>query len=231
MNTYYSKWKEQEESRASQIDARRRQKNRITAALAFVLCVASVAGIGFLGGGAQTAVSNIKYGVILGVASVGIFLIVMLCGGYRKRYMKVLQKEVDKELTTDALKEEFAMAMLDKAAENSCFLEFVWQKWAEADRFCVADRFAVLRGLNPCIVQLDKIERMELEVMDFATTSGLGDYKVRVSYTVYPIFFYYKRPGNVDRKKQKADKMISFPSKELRDRAIHMMQEAPDRNG
>lgn len=225
MNNYYEKWLEQEEAWASEIDTNRRKKTWISAAVAFVLCVAAVAGIGFLSTGIEGGINNIKYGVILGIVSVGFFLIVMLCGGYKKRYLRSLEKEVGKELATDALKEEFAIAMLDKGRKSSSCLEFVWQKGAEPDRFCVASRFAVLRGMSPCVVQLDKIDRMELDVLDFKMTSNVGDYKIKTTYTSYPIYFYYQRSDNLDRKKQKADKLISFPSTELRDQAIRMMQE------
>lgn len=225
MNTYYSRWIEQEEAWAAEIDAQRKKRTWICAVVAFVLCVAAVAGIGFLASGVEGGISNIKYGAILGVISVGIFLLVMLCTSFKKHYMKSLEKEAGKELSTDALKEEFAMAMLDGASGSSRCLEFVWQKGAEPDRFCVASRFAVIRGMKPCIVQLDKTERMELDVINFKVGSSIGDYKVKVGYTSYPIFFYYHQSGVVDRKKQQADKLISFPSRELREQAIHMMQE------
>lgn len=224
MNTYYEKWWNQEEAWAAEIDAKRKKKTWISAAVAFVLCVVFVAGIGFLGGGLEAGLSNIKYGVILGVVSIGIFLIVMFAGGFKKRYLKLLAKEVKKELTTDALKEEFAMAMLDETGGSSRCLEYTFQKGTELHRFCVVSKFAVLRGLMPCIVQLDKTERMELDVVDFKTTSNIGDYQVRTTLTTYPIYFYYHQSQPVDRKKQKADKLISFPSKNLREQAIQMMQ-------
>lgn len=225
MNTSFNQWMQQEEAWAEEIEARRRKKTWITAAVTFVLCVAAVAGIGFLGAGVEAGINNIKYGVIFGIFSVGIFVLVMLCGSYKKLYMKSLKKEIGKELTTDALKEEFAEAMLDKASGSSRCLEFAWQKGAESDRFCTASRFAVLRGVKPCIVQLDKVERIELDELTFKTTSNIGDYKVKTAYTSYPIFFYYRQAGAVDKKKQKVDKLISFPSTALRDQAIHMMQE------
>lgn len=231
MNTYYSRWMEQEEAWAAEIDAGRKKKAWIYAAIAFVLCVAAVSGIGFLAAGVETGINNIKYGVILGVVSVGFYLIAMLCISYKKHYMKSLKKEANKELTTDALKEEFAMAMLDTATKNSPCLEFVWRKGEVPQRFCVVSRFAVIRGAIPCIVQLDKIERMELDVVEFKNTSSVGDYKVRTSLTTYPIYFYYQQSQIPDRKKQKADKLISFPSREMREQAIRMMQEKMEDNG
>lgn len=223
MSTYYEKWIGQEESRAAEIDAMRKAKTWVYAAVTFVLCIVFVSGIGFLGGGVAGGIQNIMYGAILGIISVGIFLIVMLCSNYKKRYMKQLEKEVRKELTTDALKEDFAKAMLDASAE-SC-LEFVWQKGAVPERFCVVSGFAVLRGTLPCIVQLEKTERMELDVLNTQTTSYIGDYKVRSSYSSYPIYFFYHQSGMANPAKQKIDKLISFPSRELRSQALAMIQE------
>lgn len=224
MNTYYNKWMEQEEAWASEIDASKRKKALIYAAVGFILCVAALAGIGFLAAGVETGVANIKYGVILGAVSMGFYLLVMLCSNFKKRYRKVLEKEIKKELTTDALKEEFAMAMLSDAAKSDRCLEYVWQKGTASHRFCVASRFAVLRGVLPCIVQLDKLDRMELDIVDLKNTSHVGDYQIRTTLTTYPIFFYYRNAQAADPKKQKADKMIAFPSKEMRDQAIAMMQ-------
>lgn len=225
MNTYYSKWMEQEDAWASEINAKRKQRTWIYAAVAFVLCVAGVSGIGFAAAGVEAGISNIKYGVILGVVSTGIFLLVMVCGDYKKRYMKLLKKEVEKEFPTDSLKEEFAMAMLDQNSGSGRCLQFVWQKGAEPYRFCTASKFAVLRGIQPCIAQLDKTERIELDVQDIRITSNVGDYQIRTTSTSYPIFFYYEKASTADRKKQKVDKLISFPSRELRDQAVTMIRE------
>lgn len=229
MNTYYDRWLEQENAWAAEVQSERSKKTWISAAIAFVCCVVAVAGIGFLATGVEGGISNIKYGVIFGVISVGLYLIIMLLfGDYKKRYMKCLEKEVRKELTTDALKEEFGMAMLDNSAKRLPCLEFIWQKGAALNRFCVASRFAVLRGPLPCIVQLDKTERIELDVVNFKNTSNVGDYQVRTNLTTYPAFFYYRQSQPVDRKKQKCDKLISFPSRELREQALRMMQEQMD---
>lgn len=230
MSTYFDRWMEQEEAWAAEIAAKRRKKDWISAAIAFIACVAAVSGIGFLGAGIEAALSNIKYGVILGLISAGIFLIVMLCGDYKKIYLKALKKEVKKELTSEALKEEFAMAMLDRADGRSHCLEYAWQKGAAPERFCVAGDFAVLRGLPTCIVQLKKTDKIELDVVDVSSVSNVGDFKVRVTNAAYSAYFYYQKPGAADKKKQKVDKMIPFPSKNLREQAIQMIKVRLDRS-
>lgn len=227
MRSYYETWLQQERDWAKEQENERRKKACFYAAVAVVCCVAALAGIGFMAGGAAPAVANIKYGLILGLFSGGLYLVIMLCSGLTNKYMKRLEKEIAGEIKTEAEREEFASGMLgeQEGKEPVDCMEFTKQKGAVPDRFCVNGSYALFRGMFPCLVCLDKTERMEADVVESVSTIQAGDYKVRLKYNSYPIFFYYHKsqPETSRKKKQKVDKVMVFPSKEIRNEAAKMM--------
>lgn len=226
MESYYKKWLEQERAWATAIEGERKRKAYIHVAVAIVCCVAVLMGIGFMAGGVGPAVSNIKYGLILGVVSGGVYLIIILCSGMANKYMKRLEKEIESEIKSGTEREEFAREMLGEleGKEPVACMEFVKQKGAVPERFCVCSDVALFRGMIPCLVRLDKTERIEVDMAETVTTIRTGDYKIRVNYSSFPIYFYYYKPQTEagGSKKQKLDKVMVFPSRELRNKAAKM---------
>lgn len=230
MGTYYETWLKQEKDWAKAIEDKRKKKAYLYTAIAVVCCVAALAGIGLMAGGIGPALSNIKYGLILGIISGGPYLVIMLCSGMADKYVKRLEKEIASELKSEAEREEFACGMLGgpKGEETVVCMEFAAQKGAVPNRLCVNGNFALFRGMFPCLVRLDKTERMEVDVAESVSTIRTGDYKIRVNYSSYPIFFYYykSQPEAAGGKKQKLDKVMIFPSRKLRDEAAGLMSRA-----
>lgn len=227
MKTYYETWLQQERDWIKAIEDKRKKKSYMHAVIATVCCVAVLFGIGFLAGGAGPAVANIKYGLILGICSSGLYLIIMLSAHMADKYIKGLEKEIAGEIKSEAEREAFACGMLGGPEGNepvSC-IEYTKQKGAVPERFCVSSGFALVRGMIPCMVCLDKTERIEVDVVQTVSTVRVGDYKVRMNYSNYPVFFYYRKPQAemAGGKKQKMDKLMLFPSKALRDEAASMM--------
>lgn len=223
MEYYYEKWLQQEKDWIKAIESERKKKAWIHAAVAVICCVAALAGIGVMAGGTKLAVSNIKYGLILGVFSGGLYLVIMYCSGTAKRYIKRLEKEIAGEIKTSEERENFARSMLEEA-EAAC-VEFVRAKGAVPERFCVSSDIALLRGMIPSMVHLNKTEKIETDVVQSVNTIRAGGYKIRVNYNSYPVYFYYdKSQAETDKnKKQKVDKVMVFPSREIRDEAARMM--------
>lgn len=223
MEHYYEKWLQQETDWIKAIEGERKKKAWIHAAIAVICSVAALAGIGFMAAGVELAVSNIKYGLILGVFSGGLSLVIVLCSGMAKKYVKRLEKEIAGEIKTSEERENFARSMLEKAASDC--IEFVKVKGAVPERFCVSSDIALLRGMFPCMVRLDKTEKIETDVVQSVNTIHAGDYKVRVNYNSYPVYFYYSKSQTETgkNKKQKVDKVMVFPSREIRDEAARMM--------
>lgn len=226
MGHYYEKWLQQERDWAKAIEDERKKKACLYAVITIACCVAILAGIGFMAGGAGPAVTNIKYGLILGVVGGGLYLVIMLNSGMAKKYMKRLEKEVESEIKSEIEREEFACEMLGemKGKEPVSCMEF-GKKGAVSERFCVCSDVALFRGMIPCLVRLDKTERIEVDVVESMNTIHAGDYKIRVNYNSYPIFFYYYKSQTETGggRKQKLDKVMVFPSRELRDKAAKMM--------
>lgn len=220
---YYEKWLQQETNWIKSLENERKKKAWIHTALVIVGSVAALFALGLAAGGAEAAVSNIKYGLIFGVVSGGMYLIIMLCSGMAKKYIKRLEKEIAGELESDAEKEDFARSILEE--KPSDFIEFVRTKGAVPERFSVISDIALLRGIFPCMVRLDKTEKIETDVVQSVNTINAGDYKVRVNYNSYPVYFYYSKaqPEMSNNKKQKVDKVMVFPSREIRDRAARMI--------
>lgn len=227
MQTYYNLWMKKEREWIKAIEDKRKKEAYIHVIIVIVCCVAVLSGIGFMAGGAEPAIANIKYGLILGVFSGGMYLIIILTSGTTKKYMKWLEKEIAAEINSEAEKEEFACMMLggQEGKEPVACMEFSRQKGAVQERFCVCGNFALLRGMMPCLVNLDKLEKLEVDVAQRVSTIHAGDYKIRLNYSTYPIFFYYRKSllEPTDGKKLKIDKAMVFPSKKLRDEAAQMM--------
>lgn len=227
MQNYYDTWIQQEKDWIKAIEGERKRKAYIHVAIIIVCCMAALAGIGFMAAGIESAVANIKYGLILGVISGGMYLIIILCGNTAGKYIKWLEREIANEIESGAQKEQFACAMLGGAEgkEPVACMEFARQKGAIPERLCVSGNFALLRGMNPCLISLDKLEKIEVNVAQQVSTIHTGDYNIRLNYSTYPIFFYYHKPetGASGNKKQKVDKVMVFPSKALRDEAAQMI--------
>lgn len=230
MQTAYEKWMEQERAWIKAIEDQRKKKAYMHTAIAVVCCVAALFGIGFLAGGVAPAIANIKYGLILGAFGGGLYLVIMLCGNMTDKYVKGLEKEMSREIRSETEKEEIAGALMGAAEgrEPAACMEFVRQKGAVPERLCVSGNIAILRGMIPCVVRLEELEQMEVDVVQSVSTIRTGDYNIRLNYSTYPIFFYYKKPqdGTVRDKKQKPDKVMVFPSKGLRDEAARLMSRA-----
>lgn len=230
MQTYYNTWLQKEKNWIEEIEQKRKKEAYMHAIIAIVCCVVALAGIGFMAGGIGPAVSNIKYGLILGVFGGGLYLVIMLNAHMAKKYVKYLEKEVGSECRSEEEKEQFACAMLGGAEgkESVACMEFVRQKGAVPEQLCVSGNFAFLRGMMPCLVTLDKLEQMEVDVEQRVSKVRSGDYVIRLNYSTYPIFFYYHKSqsGTSGSRKDKMDKVMVFPSKELRDEAAKMMSGA-----
>lgn len=227
MGTYYETWLQKERDWAKAEEDKRKKQAYFYGAVTVIGSVAALAGIGLLAAGIEAAISNIKYGLILGVFSGGLYLVIMLASGMGGKYMKRLEKEIAGELKSEVEREEFACGMLGGAdgKEPVACMEFTEQKGAVPNRFSVSGNFALFRGMTPCLVRLDKTEKMEMDVIEGVSTIRAGDYKIRLNYNSYPIsFYYYKSQSEATQgKKRKLDKMIVFPSRELRDEAVKMM--------
>lgn len=232
MKAYYETWMQQERVWIKAIEDERKKKVYLHFAISVVSCVAILAGIGFLAGGAGPAVSNIKYGLILGIVGGGMYAAIMLSSHTADKYMKRLEKEMDNEMKSEEEKEQFACAMLGgtEGTEPADCMEFVRQKGAVPEKFSVCGNIALFRGMIPCMVRLDRLERMEVDVVQSVSTVHAGEYKIRLNYSTYPIFFYYKKSQmeTSGSKKQKLDKMMVFPSEKLRDQAAKMINKHQD---
>lgn len=227
MHTYYETWLQKQKDWIKAIEDGQKRKAYTYAIISIVACVAALAGIGFLAGGVGPAISNIKYGFILGVIGGGIYLAIVLCSHTADSYIKRLEKEIDHEMKSEDEKEQFAIAMLNESEGNDSVasIEFVQKKGAVPQRLCVTGDYALLQGMIPCLVRLDKLERMEVDVVQSVSKIRSGDYVIRMNYSTYPIFFYYNNPQSelYRGKKQKCEKVMLFPSKGLRDEAAKMM--------
>lgn len=227
MGTYYEKWLNQEREWIKAVEDGRKKQSYIYSVIAIVCCVVVLSGIGFMAGGVPTAVSNIKYGLILGVVSTAVYILIVLASGTTDKYMKRLQKEIAGEIQSASEREEFAREMLEgKDGEKpAACIEFVKQKGAIPERFCVTSDFALFRGMIPSIVRLDKTERIETDVAQTVSTINTGDYKIRMNYSTYAVYFYYNKPQleTGGKNKKKIDKIMLFPSREIRDKAAKMI--------
>ena len=222
MAVYFEKWKESEREWIGAV-VQRAKTNLMYAGLTFVGCIAGLGAIGFMGNGLQGMIANLGIGAVFGAICSLVFLIMMATNKVDKQHMQSIDRIMGK--LNEEEKERFAIQMLE-IEEPGSKRELVWTGEMKINhRACVTKDFITFssdRG-GMSFVQLDKVERIELEVREDTIRASGGDMMMRIKETSYPMCFYYHQ--SVNEGKKDCDAWYVFETKEQRDVVLKCIQE------
>lgn len=209
----YGEWLKREEGWMEEIEKKNRALMWKYSILIIIGCPVAVVLIGIVSGGSvQMALGNAVYGLIFGVVVAAIFLLCMLASKPGKKYKKALKRAVEDKLGAGE-REEFAAQMLDPATE--CFS---WvNKEKEEQKVWVAKDYVLKSSSRgwASLVDLGKVEKMELDSQDYNIKTGGGGVRVSTSVTYFYLEFTYKQDGN-KKKGNDPDVKLAFESPETR---------------
>lgn len=223
----YEKWLETERAYGGEVARQERKKFVKWMIIIAPATIVIICGIGLLAGGVEGAINNIKYSLIIAVFMELLVGLCILTANPTKRLIKLLKKEVARELPTEAQREAFAEQMLGKGGAGSV------RKFADIDStkreervfvtkdylyFAPSSRFAT-------IVRLKEVEHIEVDSQNLTNYIKAGNTTVHVNSTVYPILFYYHKTQNSNKKKNKCDKTVTLEYRGTRDSVIEAIQE------
>lgn len=231
MNTYYEQWLAREGAWGQHLDERQKKKLFQYLIGTPVVSIAVLFALGFVsGGGMELAVNNIKYGAIFGVGMDVLLLLVMLPGMPGKRYKKQLSRVMDKELSSDEEREEFAAQMMGKyGADTVECISWTDKMMGDENVWVTKDYILRTSGTgNAALIQLKQVENIELDARTYSQTAGSGNAKVRYNSTDYPIIFKSFRdeskPSGWKEKLLNSDPQMIFESRDTRDRVVQAIQ-------
>ncbi len=229
METKLNVWLEMEHAAAEE----RKQKERKRLIVGMILLIPGsillLALIGWLSAGEfSAAISNIKYGVIFAVCCEVILLPFTFCRNSAKRYMKLLKKEITKQLPTSGKQEEFAAQMLNEEGADTVRNIRCRRDYGREDWISVTRDFALMRYSteNCAIARLNEIQRIELDTQTYMVTVHQKNKKSFINTYVFPIHFFYRSIGEGNKKEP--DKMFVFEKKDDRDKVLKAIKELCD---
>lgn len=222
-------WLEKEQAAAEE----RKQKERKKTIKGMILLVPgsilALALIGWLSAGEiSAAVGNIKYGIIFAACCEVILLPYTFVRNPSKRYMKLLKREIEKQLPTSGQQEEFASQMLgeigvDSVRDIRCKKEYGREDWISITRDFTLMRYSIGKCV---IIRFNEVQRIELDRNSFVISIKTNNKRTFINTNIYPIYFFYRSQGEGNKKEP--DKMLAFDRREDRDKVMKAIQELCD---
>lgn len=221
MGHVYDNWLEREKSWITEAEMKIKKSMSRYAVLEIAGCTGGFAAIGFLSGaGLWGVMMNLGIGFIFGAVAALITVLAIRASLPASRYMQRLKETVEKALSAEE-REEFASQMLDESAK--CVSWFNIEEKIEYRIHITTDYLLHTSGRGGVnLVPLRQVERIELDTTESIQKVRGGGMTVSVRETDYPMFFYYLNSGR--EKNKKADNVIYFPSKALRDQAANCLE-------
>lgn len=215
MGDNYTQWLEGEMAWVTEVENRMKTDAQkyillLPAGFAVVLGV-----IGILVGGISGMIQNVIIGLGFGLVCIPLFFLLMASSYPVKKHRKAIKAEIE-DVLSPAEREDFAMQMFEIEDTDQCVS---WIDDEKMENWVRVNRDYALRTAPGVVVlvQLGKVERIEKDVREyFFTTRGSG-FKMEHSVTVYPMEFYYRK--QTVEKKRTCDKVFTFGSREMRERA------------
>lgn len=223
MAGYYEQWIAKEKEWADEIGGKTKKIMGICG-IASVLAFPALSLVTGLAGGSANLGSSLLVSLLIGLACGCIFLIIMLASNPVKAHMKSLQKNITEALPEDE-KEKMAEQMLG-IADPDGVREVAWvDEMKEHHIVRITKDYATFSSqrIGISLVQLWKVERIELDAKDDTFRVRSGGVKVSVSEMRFPICFYYK--DSVAAGKSKEDVRFTFESRGVRDEVMRYIQE------
>lgn len=221
MGHVYDNWLAREKSWITEAEMKIKKSMSRYAVLEIAGCTGGFAAIGFLSGaGLWGAMMNLGIGFIFGAVAALITVLAIRASLPASKYMQRLKETVEKALSA-VEREEFASQMLDESAK--CVSWFNVEEKIEYRIHITTDYLLHTSGRGGVnLVPLRQVERIELDTTESIQKVRGGGMTVSVRETDYPMFFYYLNSGR--EKNKKADNVIYFPSKALRDQAANCLE-------
>lgn len=228
MDNGYTKWLEKEKEWIDEAERKIKKKNLISLPIIVAGCVVVLGAIGILaGGGVEGMLHNALIGLICGIVFAPLFYLLMMSSYPAKRFMKAMKAEIENTLSPAELA-SFAEQMDDTASLQSI-------SWLDKDKTEEKVRISKDYALKTTsagvavLVQLQKVERVEIDAEEYTVTTRGGGFKVSQTTVVYPIQFYYKKINT--EKKRTYDKAFDFESRERRDQILACIRKVSDSEG
>lgn len=223
MAGYYGQWVAKEMEWAEEIGRKAKRTMGICGAVS-VLAFPVLSLVIGLGNGSENLLASLLVSLLVGLACGSIFLVIMLASNPVKAHGKSLQKNIT-EVLSETEKENLAEQMLGIADPNGV-REVAWvDEMKEHHVVRITKDYATFASqrLGISLVQLWKVERIELDARDDTFRVRSGGMKVSVTETSFPIYFYYK--DSVAAAKREADVCFVFSSRGLRDEVMGYIRE------
>ncbi len=228
MDNGYTKWLEKEKAWIDEAERKIKKKNLISLPIVVAGFVVVLGAIGILvGGGVAGMLQNALIGLIAGIVFAPLFYLLMMSSYPAKRFMKAMKAEIEDTLSPAELA-NFAEQMNDTALLQTI-------SWIDKDK--TEERVRISRDYAlktssagiAVLVQLQKVEHVEIDVEEYTVTTRGGGFKVSQTAVMYPIQFYYKKVNT--EKKRTYDKALDFESRERRDEILACIQNVSDNEG
>lgn len=225
MSDNYAKWLEGEKSWIDKAEQKYKKDALKYSVLIIAGCIVVLGAIGLLAGGGidiEGMLHNMLIGLILGVVFALFMPILVKSSLPANRYMKRLKSEIEDVLTPEE-RENFAVQMLGTEKEVKC-ISWIGEYGIEGKVRITRD-YALKTSEDgvAVMVQLPRVLSVENDVKEYTITGRGGGFKVQKTMTVYPMYFYYQKSGQGEKRKQ--DKEFTFESRQIRGQVSECLRE------
>lgn len=229
MNDNYTKWLESEKNWIDEKEKKYKKDVVKYCLLGLAGAMVVFGAIGLLAGGGLD-IDGMLHNILI-IAIIGIVFILLMCILTKsslpaKRYMKNLKSEIEDVLSPEE-RESFARQMLgmEENVQEISWVDGGKFEGETEEKVRITRDYALKTASDGAVsmVQLQKVEKMVTDVREYTVTTRGGGFKIQQTSTVYPLYFYYQKPA--EEEKRVCDKEFTFKKRQEREEVSHYLHE------
>lgn len=225
MSDNYAKWLEGEKNRIDEVEKKYKKDVIRYSLIGVLVCVVVFGAIGLLAGGGidiEGMLRNVLIMLCIGIVFILFMILLTKSSLPGKRYMRGLKNQIEDVLSAEE-KEEFALQMLGAKEEVKTISWIAEDKTKGQVRLTRDYALQTTERGTAVLVQLQKVKSVVEDVKEYTITARGGGVKMQTTTTYYPMYFYYQKLA--DGEKKKCDKEFNLESRQAREQLSYYLHE------